>query len=215
MKSMMAMVLALAAMGASAAEWGGKVVGVHDGDTLTVMHDGIGEKVRLVEIDAPELGQAYGNNSKQSLSAQCFGQQATVNTEGKDKYGRTLGRVACAGKDANLEQVKAGMAWFYVQYGHDPALKQAEADARNAQVGLWADAAPVAPWEYRHGGAAKAKTSGEPAAGTQAAKGECGGKRTCGQMSNCAEARHYLADCGGTQLDRDHDGIPCESICGN
>lgn len=194
------------------ADWSGKVVGVHDGDTLTIMHNGVAEKVRLVEIDAPELGQAYGNNSKQSLSELCFGQQATIKDQGKDKYGRTLGRVDCAGKDANLEQVKAGMAWFYVEYGHDQAIKMAETQAKEASAGLWADSAPQAPWEFRHGGSTSAKAKPEDKNGSGSG---CGGKSTCGDMSNCAEARHYLKDCGLQRLDRDHDGIPCESICGH
>lgn len=213
MRSIIVFVLACAAGGAWAGDWSGNVVGVHDGDTLTAMHDGKGEKIRLVEIDAPELAQAFGQASKQSLSALCFGKTASVADQGKDKYGRTLGRVACDGVDANAEQVRRGMAWFYVQYGHDPALKAAEGQAKAAKAGLWADAGAAPPWEFRHGGAKPA--SAPPAADSASGKADCGGKRTCGQMTSCAEARHYLADCGVSSLDRDSDGIPCESICGH
>jgi endonuclease YncB( thermonuclease family) len=208
------LLLALAlATAADGSEWTGRVVGVHDGDTLTVLQSGKGIKVRLVEIDAPESSQDFGQRSKQSLSDLCFGKEATVQDQSKDRYGRTLGRVSCAGVDANLEQVKRGMAWFYVQYGHDPAIKAAEEQAHADRIGLWAGSNPVPPWEYRHGSAKKplAKRASIETGDTGSS---CGGKRTCGQMSSCAEATHYLNDCGVTRLDRDHDGIPCESLCG-
>jgi len=212
-------------LAAWAAEWTGKVVGVSDGDTLTVTKAGRGTKVRLVEIDAPESRQDYGQRSKQSLSELCFGKNATIRDEGHDKYGRVLGRVFCDGIDANAKQVKRGMAWFYVQYGKDTALKLAEAEARAAKLGLWADANPIPPWEYRHGGGAKkakAKSVAASSTGTWGTDVEdkgsktgfsCGGKSRCGDMSSCAEARFYLEQCGLSRLDRDHDGVPCESIC--
>lgn len=146
--------LALAAT-AQAADFTGKVVGVHDGDTLTVLNAGQGERIRLVEIDAPELRQDFGQASKQSLSGLCFGREALVQDQGRDRYGRTLGRITCAGLDANAEQVKRGLAWFYVKYGHDDAIRAAEATARAAGIGLWSRPDAIPPWEYRHGGRAK------------------------------------------------------------
>lgn len=80
-----------------------------------------------------------------------------------------------------------------------------------AVCGAWAaenQAQPVPPWEWRHGGAAKAK-----AEKTESGKKSCGSKHACGQMDSCEEARHYLSDCGQSNLDRDSDGIPCESLC--
>lgn len=225
MKNLLGVLLMLCSLAAWAAEWSGKVVGVSDGDTLTVMKAGRGTKVRLVEIDAPESRQDYGQRSKQSLSELCFGKNATVHDEGHDKYRRVLGRVFCDGIDVNAEQIKRGMAWFYVQYGKDTALKQAEEDARAAKLGLWAGANQIAPWEYRHGGVTKkAKVKSAIARSTDAwetdveGKGNkagfsCGGKSRCGDMSSCAEARFYLEQCGLSRLDRDHDGVPCESIC--
>lgn len=210
------------------ADWTGKVVGIADGDTLTVLRSGKGIKVRLVEIDAPESRQDFGAASKKSLSDLCFGKPANVQERGTDKYGRTLGRVVCDGVDANLEQVRRGMAWFYVQYGTDQAIRTAEVSARTAGTGLWAEADPTPPWDYRHGDRPNANTYShppdrtskrQPAAGQPGDKSEapsgaqCGAKSTCGQMTSCAEARHYLDDCGLSKLDRDHDGIPCESLC--
>jgi len=126
-----------------------KVVAIHDGDTLTVLRDQEQIKVRLVEIDAPETGQAFGNRSKQSLSALCFNKQARLEDKGKDRYGRTLARVYCDGIDANAEQVRRGMAWVYDRYVTDSSLYALQGEAKEARRGLWIDAEPVPPWEWR------------------------------------------------------------------
>lgn len=129
------------------------VVGVADGDTLTVRCGEPGAyeqvKIRLAEIDAPEKKQAFGQRSKQHLSDLCFQQQATITPRTKDRYGRTVARVQCQGEDANAAMVKAGMAWAYTKYLTDPAIKRLELDARAARVGLWVDADPTPPWEFR------------------------------------------------------------------
>lgn len=204
---------------ACSGDWSGKVVGVHDGDTVTVMRGGEGVKIRLNQIDAPELGQAYGRQSKQSLSDLCFGRSAEVREEGRDKYGRTLGRVFCGGTDANAEQVRRGYAWFYVQYGRDPALRDLEASARSRRAGLWADRNPTPPWDFRHSGArgkpgsASRSGSARNSTGAGTRTGRCGEKKTCGDLGSCEEAMYYLYRCGMKGLDRNGDGLPCESLC--
>lgn len=213
MKLLIGVMLASLSVSATADDWSGKVVGVHDGDTVTIMHAGKGIKIRLVEIDAPELNQSFGANSKQSLSDLCFSKEAKVNDQGTDKYGRTLGRINCAGIDANLEQAKRGMAWFYVQYGKDPAIKSAEEKAKADETGLWSETDPMPPWDFRHGGGKAKKAKAEKADDDFIVTTDCGTKTTCKQMSSCEEAKHYLNDCDVSRLDRDHDGIPCESLC--
>jgi endonuclease YncB( thermonuclease family) len=80
----------------------------------------------------------------------CAGQAAQVDDRGKDRYGCTLGRVTCASVDANSEQVRRGMAWVFVRYApKDSPLYQLESAARAQRVGLWAEPAPVPPWEWR------------------------------------------------------------------
>lgn len=106
-------------------------------------------KVRLVEIDAPEKRQAFGNRSKQALSQLVHGKQVEIKKYGTDRYGRTLGRVYQSGLDVNAEMVRLGMAWVYVKYAKDKGLYQIEAEAREQRRGLWADKEPVAPWEWR------------------------------------------------------------------
>lgn len=129
------------------------VIGIADGDTLTARCEtptGMENiKVRLAEVDAPEKGQAFCTRSKQHLSDNCFRKPAEVRPQTKDRYGRTVARVTCAGVDANAEQVRAGMAWVFDKHVTDRALCATQDEARAARRGLWVDAVPVAPWEWR------------------------------------------------------------------
>jgi micrococcal nuclease len=130
----------------------GKVVGVHDGDTLTILTDAKESvKVRLFGIDAPETGQAFGSNSKEALSDLVFGKRVEFAGEQKDRYGRTVSKVAIpGGKDAGFEMISLGMAWHYVAYAKkEKGYADAEKKARGAGLGLWADREPVAPWIWR------------------------------------------------------------------
>lgn len=158
------MILALLLpMSVAAAEWTGKVVGVADGDTLTVLNgQNQTVKIRMVEIDAPEKTQAFGQKSKESLSGLCFGKTAKVDDKGTDRYKRTLGRVYCDGVDANAEQVKRGLAWAYRQYLTDAGMVDLEQTAKAQKIGLWADPNPLPPWEYRHGTKKSASASSAP-----------------------------------------------------
>jgi endonuclease YncB( thermonuclease family) len=127
----------------------GKVVSVTDGDTITVLVGQEPVKVRLNGIDAPERRQAFGTQAREKLAALVFGETVLVRAGSKDRYGRTLGTVIVAGQNANLEMLNAGLAWHYKAYSKDAELSRAEADARKAKLGLWADPAPVAPWDFR------------------------------------------------------------------
>lgn len=128
----------------------GKVVGITDGDTITLLDGGKRQhKIRLHQIDAPEKKQDYGMRSKQSLSDLVFGRTVSVEVVDIDRYGREVGKIWAGPVDANLEQVKRGMAWVYAKYARDPRYYDAEASARRAKVGLWAQPNPVPPWEFR------------------------------------------------------------------
>lgn len=129
---------------------GGRVVGVSDGDTLMIFTaDKQQVKVRLADIDAPEKAQAFGNKSKQSLADMCFGKSASIVVQDVDRYGRTVARVVCDDVDANAEQVRRGFAWVYDRYVKDLSLHAVQDDARENSRGLWRDAAPIPPWEFR------------------------------------------------------------------
>ena len=145
-------VLALGAAfyAAAATELKGKIVGVPDGDTLTLRVDGKNVRVRLDGVDAPELGQPYGKSARQSLAELCRGKEATVVERGKDDEGRLLGSVRCGDVDANAEQVRRGMAWVHLRYlPLGSPLYEFETNARLRRVGLWRAADPVPPWEWR------------------------------------------------------------------
>ncbi len=139
----------------------GRVVSVHDGDTLTVLIDRRQVRVRLIGIDAPELRQPFGTRSRQSLSDLCFGKTAALDVRGQDRYKRTLAHVTCAGTDANSEQVRRGYAWTFVRYARrDSPLLALENEARSAHRGLWQDSAPVPPWDWRRNGQQSARSNG-------------------------------------------------------
>jgi endonuclease YncB( thermonuclease family) len=131
------------------ADFTGKVVNVADGDSVTVLRDREQVKVRLVDIDAPEIGQAFGNRSKQALAVLVKGRDVFVVERGQDNYHRTLGRVYRGDLDVNAEQVRQGMAWVFRQYAKDMTLYPIEAEAKERKRGLWRDPEPVPPWVWR------------------------------------------------------------------
>ena len=144
---------------AQAAPFAGRVVGVTDGDTLTVLDDDKRQHViRLAEIDAPEKSQPFGNRSRQHLAALCFDKAATVTPRTTDRYRRTVARVECEGTDASVEQVHAGMAWVFDRYVIDRALYTGQDEARGAGRGLWVDRDAVPPWNWRKGGAKRSQS---------------------------------------------------------
>ena len=209
-----------------AAEYTGRVVGVSDGDTMTLLvPDGASfkqVKVRLGEIDTPESRQPYGQRAKQALSDLAFNQQARVVVQDTDKYTRTVGRVYVGGVDVNAEMVKQGAAWVYRQYAKDQSLYRLEEQAKAAKRGLWAlpEAQRCPPWDWRKNvcptsAAAPAPASPAASAPTAATSGgfTCAGKRYCREMTSCEEAKFYLMQCGVSSLDGNHDGVPCAKLC--
>lgn len=113
------------------------------------------------------------------MATVCAGQQAEIRPSSRDRYGRTVARVLCAGTDANAAMVRAGMAWAYTRYLTDPQIPAMEIVARRERIGLWADADPVPPWIWRQCGGKGAEsrassplTSGQPLASVDDARRE-------------------------------------------
>jgi endonuclease YncB( thermonuclease family) len=128
------------------------VVGITDGDTISVMHNGKAEKIRLNGIDCREKRQPFGQRAEQLASKLAFNKRVLVKDFGKDRYGRTIGDVLVA-EDVilNHQLVGARLCWWYRKYAPTNAvLEDLEMEARENKRGLWADAQPVAPWEWRH-----------------------------------------------------------------
>jgi endonuclease YncB( thermonuclease family) len=134
-----------------AEQFAGKVVGISDGDTISVLRAGKAVKVRLYGIDAPEKAQAFGTKARQFTATLVFQKDVTVIMRATDLYGRIVGEVLLPdGRSLSQELVKAGMAWWYKPYAaKDTTLAQLEAEARAAKRGLWADAHPMPPWAWR------------------------------------------------------------------
>jgi micrococcal nuclease len=129
----------------------GKAISIMDGDTFKLLTtDNQQVKIRLNGIDAPEKGQDYSKNSKDFLAKRLQAAPIRVVAKGKDKYGRIIGDVYTGnGQLVNLELVKAGLAWHFLKYSHDPQLAAAELEARQHKTGLWQQPEPIAPWDYR------------------------------------------------------------------
>ncbi|UZJ39990.1 thermonuclease family protein [Prosthecochloris sp. SCSIO W1102] len=127
-----------------------KVIGISDGDTITILIDGSPEKIRLHGIDCPEQGQDYGTKAKQFTSSMAYGKSVSIKRMGKDRYGRTIGWVQVDDKVLNEELVRAGYAWHYKKYSSNEVLAALENEAREKRVGLWAGHDPIPPWEYRN-----------------------------------------------------------------
>lgn len=142
----------------------GRVVGVTDGDTVTVLDASQGEhKIRVAGIDAPEKKQPFGEKAKQSLASLVYGKPIRIEWTKRDRYGRIVGNVfACPADpcpkpvDAGLMQIRSGLAWHYKKYEKEQsqedreAYARAETEARDRRIGLWSDPDPMPPWEWRH-----------------------------------------------------------------
>lgn len=204
------------------AEYSGKVVGISDGDTLTLLTAEKQQiKVRLAEIDTPERAQPYGTRAKQALSGLAFNKQARVVVQDVDRYGRTVGRVYVGNIDVNAEMIRQGAAWVYRQYAKDRTLYGLEDQAKADKRGLWAlpEAERCEPWNWRKGSCSMSAATPPPQpVGFNSAKSTgtftCSTiKKRCAEMTSCEEAKFYLSRCGLKTIDGNHDGVPCEKLC--
>lgn len=136
----------------------GTVVHISDGDTF-IIENGSGERttVRIHAIDAPELAQAFGRESREALRALIANQTVEIKQQKIDQYHRIVGSVFLDGKDIGLEMLNGGNVWYYRQFQKEltaedqQAYASAEATALHLDLGLWRDAHPIPPWEYRRG----------------------------------------------------------------
>lgn len=154
------LVLALACfpVAAQAERLSGRVVGIQDGDTLTLLDSNRREqRVRLAGIDAPEARQRYGQAARRALSTEAFGKEVTANCPKTDKYGRKVCVVTVGGRDVGLALLEAGAAWHFKAFAQEQSAwdrlrySRAEEDARRRRAGLWEDPEALPPWEWRRG----------------------------------------------------------------
>ena len=227
------------ALGTQAETFTAKVIVVMDGDTVMVLREGgsgtAGSlpasplrglrggqkiKIRLANIDAPEKAQPFGKQARDSLLEMVGKKQVQIDSQAVDQYGRVVALISVDGLNVNEEQVKRGMAWDYSHYHSDKTYVELQRSARQEQRGLWAQANPQTPWQWRelhpfNKSGLQASLHGASAlpALVMLYDMECGKKRLCSEMASCDEARFYLTRCGVKSLDGNHDGQPCESLC--
>ncbi|WMP15652.1 thermonuclease family protein [Thiothrix lacustris] len=198
----------------------GRVVKVTDGDTVEVLDaDKTKHKIRLSGIDAPERKQAFGNASKKYLVDLVAAKDVCVSGSKKDRYQRLVGTVIVDGQSANFNMIHGGYAWHFKKYESEQTTLERdlfaseETLARSNTIGLWSEPDPIAPWDWRDGIKQAPKKEAATTVTPLQPTTECGAKRFCKHMNDCAEACHYLQDCGITRLDKDGDGRPCETLC--
>ncbi len=135
------------------------VVSVHDGDTLKLSD---GRTVRLKGIDAPEIAQPYGIESRNLLTKLTRKKKVRIAFQGKDRYGRTVGEIFVGKRSVNHSMVSRGAAWWFRSFAPaDNELRRLEADARKHKLGLWRSPNVVSPWDWRKANDRRARIAGQ------------------------------------------------------
>lgn len=208
------------ALSAQGETFSAKVIAVMDGDTVMVLRpSGQKIKIRLANIDAPEKDQAFGQQSRQSLLEMVNRKEIRIDSQAVDQYGRVVGLISVDGYSVNQEQVRRGMAWEYSHYHSDRTYLRLQNEARQARLGLWAQASPQPPWQWRRSHPSASAKPSRPSAPSGITAPvmlydmECGRKRRCSQMTSCDEAMFYFTYCEVATLDGNHDGMPCDELC--
>jgi micrococcal nuclease len=191
------------------------VIAVIDGDTVMVLQGNKKVTIRLANIDAPEKMQAWGSESRAALSKLVLRKVVRVTSRAVDDYGRVVAQLELddgsgrAPINASHEQVRLGMAWADPFHLADQRVMQLQTEAQRSRLGLWNQVNPQPPWAYRRGdGRERSARPNAPRVDPG-----CGTKRYCSQMVSCEEAQYYLAQCQVKSLDKNGDGVPCESLC--
>jgi len=132
------------------AEFVARVLIVHEGDRLTIHHQGRKEMVYLREVDCPELKQPYGKQAKHATAAYIANREVIVRDMKQDRQGRIIADILLPdGRQIAHELVKEGLAWVQPGSVHDQALKDMEELARASKNGLWSEPNPIPPWKWK------------------------------------------------------------------
>jgi micrococcal nuclease len=132
------------------ADFAAKVVSVHEGDRVTIRHNGRSEMIYLKDIDCPDLKQPYGKQAKHVTAAYVGNRDVVVRALTRDKQGRMSAEVLLPnGPNVGRELVKEGLAWWQRAGSSDPSLGDLEELARAEHRGLWSEPNPVPPWKWK------------------------------------------------------------------
>ena len=130
--------------------WTGKAEAPIDGDMLRIRDENDKlHKVRIQGVESPEDGQPFFKAAREHLGKVTKGRKLEVTEVGKDSAGQTLATIRVNGQDLRIDILAAGMAWHQRSVVEDPVLEAEERGAKARHLGLWFDADPVAPWEWR------------------------------------------------------------------
>ena len=129
----------------------GKIIGIKDGDTVVIIDaNNIQTTLRLAEVDCPEKAQAFGTKAKQFTSNAVYLKQIKYEVTDTDRYGRSIAKIYYDdNKYLSAEIIKNGFGWQYKQYSTSKLLAKLEQEARQNKRGLWVDANPVYPSDFR------------------------------------------------------------------
>lgn len=194
---------------------------VIDGDTIEVNFGGKTEKIRLIGVNTPETVdhrrpvECFGKQASDYTKAALIGKSVSLEsdpTQGdRDKYGRLLRYVFLEeGANFNKKLILEGYANEYTYntpYKYQQEFKEAQKEAEEKMAGLWGDATCTEEKETQQTTTTAAPTPAADDSGFSCAR------KTCSQISTCAEAKYQLNTCGNSRLDGDKDGVPCEAIC--
>lgn len=194
-----------------------RIIAVLDGDTVMAIRDNVRPiKIRLAEIDAPEMKQPGGIDAKKALSEMVMHKRVTVDSQAVDQYGRLVAHLAVGGKRVSELMIELGMAWEYSHFHQNKRYIALQSEAQAAGRGLWRQTSPLPPWQWRKLHAAsfpKNTRHGTMSPMPDAADYTCGHKRKCSQMNSCDEAYFFFVHCDMKILDGNRDGVPCEDLC--
>ena len=125
------------------------VTKVIDGDTIEVRQEKRNYKVRLSEIDAPEINQRFGTESKNFLASLILNEEIELIYTTEDRYGRIVAKIYKDNKDINRSMVRNGLAWVYDYYVEDQSLYNDQNLAKKNSFNIWSEVSPTPPWVFR------------------------------------------------------------------
>jgi endonuclease YncB( thermonuclease family) len=132
------------------ADFQARVVTVHEGDKLTILHGGRTEKIFLKDIDCPNLKQPYGKQAKRTTAAYVANRIVTVRGVQRNSKGQTTAEIVLEdGRNIGHELIKEGLAWARKDTAGGKQLAEVEQLIRAEHKGLWSDPNPVPPWKWR------------------------------------------------------------------
>lgn len=183
---------------------------------MTVLRGGEPVTVQLHGLDAPELGQSYGEEAAAFLRRRVLGREVQIRVRDRDRFGRLVATVLLDGAEVNEQVLRAGFAWYYwwyIDYTADAARDQTLAHrARQAERGLWSQTAPVPPWQWRDEDHAVSATESGPTGLRYNTEGR---PRECDEFETQAQAQRFFdaaLPSATRRLDEDGDGVACEQL---